>query len=133
MPMRRLVLPLLISLPLALTSVGCAKKPEEKLQGKWSGDRIENVSFEQILSATGWVRGTTMEISGETMTVSIPMEEPRTGSFKLVKAEKDELSLVVDRPDGSGADELRLTLADDKTLRWHIGEEREVVFVRGGR
>lgn len=131
MLVRRIAIPLLVCLPLALG--GCAKKPEEKLQGKWQGDRIENVSFEQILSATGWVRGTTMDLSGDTMTVSIPTEAPRSGTFQVTKAEKEELTLAVVRPDGLGRDEMRLTLADDKTLRWHIGDEREVVFVRAGR
>lgn len=132
MLVRRIATPLLVCLPLALLA-GCAKKPEEKLQGKWKGDRIENVSFEQILSATGWVRGTTMELSGQTMTVSIPNEAARTGTFAVKHADKNDLTLAVPRPDGFGTDEMRLSLADDQTLRWQIGEDREVVFVKAAR
>lgn len=132
MLVRRFALPLFVCLPLALVT-GCAKKPEEKLQGKWVGDRIENVSFEQILSATGWVRGTTMELAGNTMTMSIPQEAPRSGSFQVARAEKNQLTLTVPRPDGLGADEMKLSFVDEKTLRWNIGEDREVVFVRAAR
>lgn len=131
MLVRRIATSLLVCLPFALTA--CAKKPEEKLQGKWKGDRIENVSFEQILSATGWVRGTTMELAGQTMTVSIPNEGSRSGTFAVKRADKNDLTLAVPRPDGYGTDEMKLSLADDQTLRWKIGEDREVVFVKAGR
>lgn len=123
----RFTAPLLLCLPLV---VGCAKKPEEKLKGKWVGERIENVSFEQILTATGWVRGMTMELDGKTMTVSIPNEAPRTGMFSVERAEKESMVLSIPRPDGFGTDEMRLSFVDEKTLRWDIGESREIVFVR---
>jgi len=123
----RLTAPLLLCLPLV---TGCAKKPEEKLKGKWVGDRIENVSFEQILTATGWVRGMTMELDGKTMTVSVPNEAPRSGTFSVEQAENDALVLSVPRPDGFGTDEMRLSFLDENTLRWDIGESRDIVLVR---
>lgn len=132
MLVRRLAKPLFVCLPFVLVA-GCAKKPEQKLQGKWTGERIENVSFEEILTATGWVRGTTMELEGDRITMSIPKEEPRSGSFQVAHAEKNDLTLAVRRADGLGADEMKLTFADDKTLRWNIGEEREIVFVKTSR
>lgn len=129
---RRLSSFAVVAFPLALAT-GCAKKPEQKLQGKWMGERIENVSFEQILTATGWVRGTSLEISGNTLTVAIPSEEPRQGSFQVAAAQENELTLSVQRQDGLGADEMKLSFVDEKTLRWSIGEEREIVFVKAGR
>jgi len=123
----RIAVPLLLCLPLV---AGCAKKPEEKLKGKWVGERIENVTFEQILTATGWVRGMTMELDGKTMTVSVPNEAPRSGTYAVERAEKDALVLNVPRPDGFGTDQMKLSFVDDNTLRWDIGESRDIVLVR---
>lgn len=123
----RIAVPLLLCLPLV---AGCAKSPEEKLKGKWVGERIENVTFEQILTATGWVRGMTVELDGKTMTVSVPNEAPRSGTYAVERADKDALVLNVPRPDGFGTDQMKLSFVDENTLRWDIGESRDIVLVR---
>ena len=51
---------------------GCSKRPEDKLAGKWVGDRIDNVSADQVARATGWVKGTTLEFAGDKLTVAVP-------------------------------------------------------------
>ncbi len=120
------------TLPLAMLflAVGCSRAPEDKLAGKWIGDRIDNVSADQVARATGWVKGTSMDFSGDKLTVTIPAEPARKGTFKVAKVEGEKMVLSVARSDGPTHDEAVLTLVDDKTMRWEIGQGREIVLVR---
>src|SRR5256885_5769017 len=77
----------------------CGKSPEDKLAGKWVGDRIDNVSAEQVARATGWVKGTTFEFAGDKVTVTVPAEPARKGSFKVSRVDGDKIVLSVARPD----------------------------------
>jgi hypothetical protein len=125
-PARLVAASLIVLAALALTA--CSKSPKEKLAGKWTGDRIENVSARDASRAAAWVKGTTWEFSGEKMTVAIPAEPPRSGSYKVAKVEGDKVTLSIARPDGVTTDSAVLTFSDDKTLRWDIGESREIVL-----
>jgi hypothetical protein len=127
-PLRRHI-PLLAILFLL---AGCAKRPEEKIAGKWVGDRIDNVSADQVARATGWVKGTTLEFAGDKLTVTLPAEAPRKGAFKVTRAEGDKLVLSIARPDTLTYDEATLTLHDGKSMTWDIGHGREVLLVRAG-
>lgn len=123
--------PLFAVVFIAIAASGCAKGPRDKLQGKWIGDRIENVSAEQVARATGWVKGATMEFAGDKMTMTIPAEQPRTGAFKVAKAEGTKMTLAVTRGEGHDqVDEASFTMPDEKTIRWDIGEGREIVMLR---
>ena len=119
----------LVWLPLLLV-VGCSKGPKERLSGKWVGDRIDNVSADDVARATGWVKGTSFEFAGDKVTVTIPAEAARTGIYKVTKIEGDKMVLAVTRPDRALTDEATLTLLDEKTMRWDLGQTREVVLVR---
>jgi hypothetical protein len=115
---------------LALSSLAsCGNGPKDRLLGKWIGDRIENVSADDAAKAIGWVKGTMWEFAGDKLTISIPAEPARTGTFKVTKAEGGKMTLRVARSDGQ-ADEASLSLTDAKTMRWNIGENREIVLVR---
>ena len=84
------------ALAIALTlpaAAGCEKTPKDRLQGRWLGDSIENVPEAQLQKATGWVKGTALEFSGSKVTVTIPAESPRTGQFKVMKAEGDAVTV----------------------------------------
>lgn len=123
----------MVFLALALSTCllsGCAKKPEEKLSGKWVGDRIDNVSADEVARATGWVKGTTFEFAGDRLTVTIPAEPSRKGTFKVSRVEGDKMVLLVARSDSSTYDETTLTLRGDKGMSWDIGHGREVLLVR---
>ena len=127
-PLHRII-PLLTMLFLF---AGCAKRPEDKLAGKWVGDRIDNVTADQVARATGWVKGTTLEFAGDKLTVTLPAEPPRKGAFKVTRTEGDKIVLSVARPDTLTYDEATLTLHDGKSLSWDIGHGREVLLVRAG-
>ena len=127
--MRSRVIPalaLLITLPAA---AGCAKSPKDKLQGRWLGEAIENAPATQVQKATGWVKGTAIEFSGNKVTVTIPAEAPRTGSFKIARVEGDRLFVNFNRDEG-GRDEAEMQIVDDHTLRWRIGGGRDVVMLK---
>jgi hypothetical protein len=117
-----------VALPLTLVAMaGCEKTPRDKLQGKWLGDAIENVPTSQVAKATGWVKGTALEFAGNKVTITIPAEAPRTGTFKVAKVEGDRVLVSFQRDEG-GHDEAELRFAGDKTLRWVLASGPEVVL-----
>ncbi len=111
-----------------LCTASCGKSPKDKLVGKWIGDRIENVSADDAARAIGWVKGTMFELTPDKLTVTVPTQEPRTGTYKIGKVDGDKVTIAVARE--GGADEAKLTLADPRTIRWDIGHNREIVLVR---
>jgi hypothetical protein len=113
-----------------LATAGCGGGPADKLEGKWVGDRIDNVSAEQVAQATAWVKATTLEFAGDKLTVTIPTEQARKGTFKVAKVDGDKVVLSVHRKDSATRDETTLTLQGDKTLHWDIGQNREITLVR---
>jgi hypothetical protein len=117
---------LVIALPAA---AGCEKSPRDRLQGRWLGESIENVPVAQHQKATGWVKGTAIEFSGAKVTVTIPAETPRSGTYKVSRKEGDTLLVGFSRDEG-GHDEAELALVGDHTLRWKIGDGREIVMVK---
>jgi hypothetical protein len=119
-----------LALALTLPVVGgCEKSPKDKLQGRWLGESIENVPSAQLTKSTGWVKGTAIEFQGNKVTVTIPAETPRTGTFKVAKAENDGLLVSFVRDEG-GHDEAEMKLVGDQTLRWRIGDGREIVMLK---
>ncbi len=90
---------------------------------------MENVPESQAAKVTGWVKGTALEFSGSKVTVTIPAESPRTGQFKVAKAEGDLVRVSFVREEG-GRDEADLRFVGEDTLRWSIGAGREVVLLR---
>lgn len=120
------------ALALAITipaAAGCEKSPRDRLQGRWLGESIENVPVSQLQKATGWVKGTAIEFSGSKVTVTIPAETPRSGTYKVSRVEGSTLLVGFNRDEG-GHDEAEMTLVGDQQLRWKIGEGREIVMVK---
>jgi hypothetical protein len=111
------------------TAAGCDKSPKDRLQGRWLGESIENVSAAQAPKATGWVKGTAFDFQGNKVTVTIPAETPRTGTFRVTKAEGDTLLVSFLREEG-GRDEAEMQLVGEQSLRWRIGGGREIVLLK---
>ena len=120
---------LAISIPAA---AGCDKSPRDRLQGRWLGESVENVPVSQVQKATGWVKGTAIEFSGAKVTVTIPAETPRSGTYKVsrLEAKEGDVLLVSFNRDEGGRDEAEMALVGDQTLRWRIGNGREIVMVK---
>lgn len=120
------------ALALAITIpavAGCEKSPRDRLQGRWLGESIENVPVSQLQKATGWVKGTAIEFAGNKVTVTIPAETPRSGTFRVSRKDNDTLLVSFLREEG-GRDEAEMKLVGEQTLRWRIGEGREIVLMK---
>ncbi len=122
-------LPALLLAACALIS-GCGRSPRERLLGKWIGSRVDRASTEQAELAAPWVKATTWEFAGDKLTVSLPSEPPRSGTFRIARVDGPNVKLAITRPDGQTTDEATVRFEGDRTMRWNIGEQREVVFVR---
>lgn len=120
--------PLTLALCLPLLA-GCAKTPRDKLQGRWLGESIDNVPAAEVVKATGWVKGTALEFSGNKVTVTIPAESPRTGTFKVAKVEGEKVVVAFQRPEG-GRDEATFRFHGDSALVWEAGEGRDVLLLK---
>ena len=120
----------MITVLVVLPLTGCAKSPRDRLQGRWLGESIENVSVAELQKATGWVKGTAIEFAGNKVTVTIPAETPRTGTFKVTKAENDKVVVSFFREEGGRDDAEMQLVPGDQALRWNIGGGREVVMLR---
>ncbi len=108
-------------LPLfAVALLGCEKSPRDKLQGKWLGQGVANVHPSQRDSADGWARGMSLEFKGRNVTVGLPAEAPRRGTFSVAKIEGREVELVFHREDG-GKDASRMRLEEDGRITWKLG------------
>jgi hypothetical protein len=120
---------LAIALPAAGMMTGCEKSPRDRLQGRWLGESIENVPAAQMAKATGWVKGAAIEFNGAKVTVTIPAETPRSGSYKVTRKEGDTFLVSFAREEG-GHDEAEMSVVGDGQLRWRIGEGREIMMVK---
>lgn len=113
----------------ALAAGGCSHPVQEKLEGRWLGDSVENFDDAEIAAATGWAKGTCLEFDGSTITVGIPAEEPRSGRYKIARVHDSDVELAITRSDGQ-IDTTRLRLDDEHSIRWLLGNGRAIVMRR---
>lgn len=123
---RALVSTLIIAV---LGLVGCDKSPRDKLQGKWVGDSVSAVRADQQGRADGWVRGTKVEFAANKVTVAIPAESARTGTFTIAKVTGEELDLVFKRPEGV-EDRSKVRFTEDGRLAWTLAGGTEIMLRR---
>lgn len=123
----RILFPALFSLSTGLFA--CAHPAERALEGRWLGESVENFALEEMAPATAWARGTSFEFSGTRLTVSVPAEEPRHGTYRLAAIEDRTVKLTVLDSAGEQS-ELELIVDDRESLRWILGEGRSLVFKR---
>jgi hypothetical protein len=90
---------------------------------------VENFDEEVAAAATGWAKGTSFEFAGSSLTVAIPAEEPRTGSYTVQEVTDRSVRLAVLDSQGESS-ELVLLLDDERSLRWVLGDGRSVVMHR---
>ncbi len=114
---------------LLLLASGCAHPAERALSGRWLGDSVENFSVEEVPAATAWARGTSFEFKGHDLTVEVPAEEPRHGTYRLAAIEDRTVKLTVLDAAGEQS-ELELVVDDKTSLRWMLGDGRALVMKR---
>ena len=113
----------------SLGLVACGHPVQNKLEGRWVGDSVENFDDQHVAVATGWAKGASFEFSGSNITVAIPAEEPRTASYKVATVRESDVELAVKRKDGA-IDKVRLKLDSEHSIRWVLGDERAIVLRR---
>lgn len=121
----------LLSTALAIGVGGCGNPVRDKLEGRWLGDRVENFDDADVAAATGWAKGTSMEFAGSTITVAIPAEEPRSGTYEVTKVgpHQRDVKLAIHRKDGS-VDHAHFKLDGARSIRWVLEDGRAVVLRR---
>lgn len=117
--------------PIALLVLvtGCGHPVQRKLEGRWLGDGVENFDPAEIPVVTGWVKGLSFEFSGSSVTVAIPTEDPRSGTYKVSRVHHSDVSLAMTRADGT-VDVANFKLDDEHSIRWLVGGGRAVVLRR---
>ncbi len=106
---------------------GCATTAKDRLEGRWVGDTVDSFPASQRARALGWAKGTAISFEGARVTVSIPAESPREGTYKLAELGPDELKVTFLRPHGA-ADEVTFRFEGEDRLRWMLGDGRSIVL-----
>ena len=119
-------LPLLM---LAVSASACGHPVKRQLEGRWFGESVENFEQRQLPAATGWARGVSFEFAGETLTVSVPAEEPRTAPYQIASVQRNDVRLSVQRATGE-RDAVRFRLDDERSMRWMLDDHHAVVLRR---
>jgi hypothetical protein len=114
-----------IALSAALSA--CGHPIQRRLEGRWIGESIENVDSSLLAAATGWTKGTSFEFSGERLTVIIPSEDPRSGTYSVASVKNERISLQAKRPDGT-IDPLELRMQDEHSLEWLLPNGATIRF-----
>ena len=109
--------------------VGCANADGPDLQGRWFGESLVNVDSQYLASASGWVRGTSFEFTGDSVTVTIPTDLPRTAPYEVVAHQDRQVTIAVHRPNGQ-RDVAQFTMQGAHVMNWDIGQNRAVVLRR---
>ena len=103
---------------LALASLAaCGHPMQRRLQGRWLGEAVDNVDPALMAAATGWAKGTSFEFTGDRLTVIIPAEEPKSGTYSIGSVRDDRIAIQAKRLDGT-LDAVELRLDDDHSLQW---------------
>jgi hypothetical protein len=110
---------------LALGVLACGGGGSKRLQGKWHGLRAEGVAVASQASANAFAGGMTLEVSGDSITVTTPHDK-QSGRYKVVKEDKSTLVLTTDK-DGPKEPQT-FTFVDDKTLKWVVMDGETIVF-----
>jgi hypothetical protein len=93
------------------------------------GTRFESLNGSVSAAQAGWARGTALSFSGSTLTVKLPGEHARAGTYRVVSNNDGVIELSVLGHDGH-EDRTHLTLETERLLRWHLGEVHTVVMRR---
>lgn len=122
--MRRLVVALLLSLPLA---TGCKHPGSAKLEGHWKGTRAEGVSPGSQEAANAFAMQTEIFARGDKITVSTPAAKGQQAVYVVDDENKTTIVLHTDK-DGPTNKETFAFSDEGKTMTWRLGEGRTIIF-----
>ena len=124
----------LLTMALSIAALGPAlagsgHPVQRQLEGRWSGDGVEQFAEHLVAPATAWVRGTRFSFDANTVSVTIPPDTTRRGTYSVTRVNGRDVQLAVERGDGK-KDSLHLKLDSEHTVRWILDEDRAVVLKR---
>jgi len=90
---------------------------QRRLEGRWLGESVANVDQPFLAAATGWAKGTSFEFAGDRLTVIIPAEEPKSGTYTIGSVHDNRVALQARRVDGT-IDPVDLRVDDEHSLQW---------------
>ena len=103
---------------------------------------MENLPLKQLAAATGWVRGTRLKFSKESLSIALPAEDARSAPYELVKRDSKGWTIRL-KPVSQGAakagdaamapHEMKPSLHEDDRLAWDIGDGRRILLRRETR
>lgn len=119
-----------LGLCIAVTALtACGHPVERRLQGRWLGESVDGFDGAALAGVTGWARGTSFDFVDEKLTVAIPAEDPRSGTFSVQSYRDSKTVLAVKRADGQ-TDRVELRLDDEQSMRWLLPEGRSIIMRR---
>jgi len=107
----------------------CSAAPEDALSGRWAGQSIESLDGSVSAARAGWAKGTSLAFSGSQLTVTLPGQAPRKGSYQVLASDDGKIEIEVEGHSGH-VDRTRLTLETDRLLRWHLNGVHTLVLHR---
>ncbi len=110
------------------TGAAACSGPGARLQGRWVGDSVAKFAEADVPVVTAWARGVSFEFHDDEVTVTIPAETPRRGTFEVIEHDEDALTVAIGQGE-SRPRSARFRVAA-KRLYWQVGADREVVLER---
>jgi hypothetical protein len=108
-------------------SLHCGSGGLSKLEGSWTGDKVEGVPAPAESAALEYAKQTTLSFRGGMVTVSSPGLPKAEGGYKVVKEDKTRLVLAPAVASAASKTET-LTLVDDKTIKWDMDDGMRIVL-----
>ena len=101
------------------SALACHRSSQARLEGRWLGQRFESRDGSVGAGRAGWAKGAALTFSGSRISVVVPGEQARHGSYRVLSDRDGELELAITGHDGH-VDRAELTLETDELLRWHL-------------
>jgi hypothetical protein len=90
---------------------------------------MESLDGSVSAARAGFARGTTLTFSGSRLSVALPGEPPRQGSYEVLSEDDGKLELAIVGHDGH-VDRTELTIETRRLLRWHLTRVHTMVMRR---
>jgi hypothetical protein len=112
----------------AISALAChAQAGSARLEGRWTGVRVEGVTPESLSAATAFATATQLEFRQTDITITTA-KETQIGRYQLLREEPNTVVIATDL-DGP-AHPQTFVFAGDETMRWMLPEAKAIVFAK---
>ena len=112
-----------------MSLLACQGSAQSRLEGRWLGDGFESLDGSVSAARAGWAKGTSLTFTDSRISVQLPGEPSRSGSYEIVSDRDGELELTITGHDGH-VDHAELTIETERLLRWHLTPVHTLVMRR---